>query len=302
MNNVYLISIWVFALALIGCKTDAERRTECEQEADRLASEFIKDSISNEDKQLLKNINDLIKANAIKSECKELKHTIGGNDPEAINYLIKDYVNISEVENDDRYEQYENKESDAIIYLGYYNTRLSDFGDVSFYLNKDSVADYLKNNIYDGEEIEQFTESSRNRLSYVILEGRSRLVHGYEVPALGKLRKYEYIGFVEGEYKYPPIITKSGEFEGGVACVHLKIFRIKGKSLILDKRIFATSSSELEGGYTVDLVDEYGNKITHTDTSDESRIANDLADRLRLEIVLQAIKAGVPYKDKSEIK
>lgn len=292
MRNVILLSFLTLLISLSSCKTDAERREECEREAEKLANEFINNSISKEDRLLVKDLFTLVKENDVSSTCKELKHSVNEEDnSESIDVLIKDLFSISEVEDDARYEQYKYKESECIKIMGFEHTNPSEFtSHISIYFDKDSLSKYLEEDIYDGEDVEEFVNYAQDRLS------RIKSDKAPYIPTMESLRKVEYIGFIEGEYRYPPLILESGSFDSGVVCAKLKIYRLSDKSAILDKRIFATNNSELEGGYYVAFKNKDGRKTGSIQKSDKERLDENLAARLQLEVVLQAIKAGVPCK------
>lgn len=290
----------MITVLLLGCKTDATKKAECEEAAEMLADEWLNQRITAENKAFLTNVYELTKEYGQAENYKTFKHekdNVSSADFEQ--QIRKDYRELSAVAGDGRYNILNGKELDSTFVAFCYYGDLYDEGcpypnvkeklevKTSQMVVRDSLVSYLKDEIWTGTDSVDYIKNVRE-ISFA---------PSWRFDDWTKdLKKYKYLAFVHLEYYYPPIMTDNGTFEGGLACARLSVFRITDKKcLIADKRVFAVSSDELEGGYYTTIT--INGRQTNNAPTDESRIIGDLKRRLNNEVELQISKCGIPLVD-----
>ena len=300
-KKIYLLVALMATVVMSGCKSDATKRAECEEACEMLADEWLNERLTAGNKAFLTNIFELMKEYGQAEDYKTFKHEAGDvSDAEFEQQLRKDFRELSAVSGDSRYEILNGKELDSTFVAFCYYGDLCGYGypypsvkelleiKTSQMVIRDSLVSYLKEDIFTGRDSAELIKNVRE-----VDFGPSWRFDSWTQD----LKKYKYLAFVHLEYYFPPILADKGSFEGGMACARLSVFRIADKKCLLEnKRIFAVSSDELEGGlYTTVTIN---GKPTGSAPSDDKRIISNLQGRLNHEAVLQISKCGIPLVER----
>lgn len=299
-KNYYLLAIVVtITILLSGCKTDATKRTECEEAAEMLADEWLNQRLTAEDKAFLTNVYELTKEYGQEEDFKTFKHETGDvSDADFEQTVSKDYRELNAVGGANRYDDLSGKELDSTFVAYCYEGDMARSYSYSYVWEtfelhtsqmtvRDSLIAYLKDEIWTGTDSAEYIKNVRE----VSFSPAWRFDSWTK-----ELQQYKYLAFVHLEYYYPPIMTNHDTFESGFACARLSVFRIADKECLLaDKRVFAVSSDELKGGYYTSVIID--GKPTSSAPTDESRIVGDLCGRLANEVKLQISKCCIPLVD-----